>query len=232
MVPDSGLNAEEISKDDVMNNFRKIVGLIIFSTEAPSIVTLAMLLGLSTFQVTATLSNLHSVLDVTTDLGRPVRPFHLSFIEYLARPTKSHEFQIDERATHCLLAGSCLTLMMQPSGLHQDICQVQKSGLRRAAIESHVIDSHIPPALSYASRYWVHHLEAANVTVDDQHDTLKFHSGWFLYWYEAMSWLGKASEVPRTLRKLQTLTKVGWQGHRSKVKKTDDYTGGRGFKDC
>jgi len=171
--------------------------------------------------VMATLSNLHSVLDVTTDLDRPVSPFHLSFIEFLARPTKAHEFQIDERTTHGFIANRCLAVMMQSGALQQDICRVRKPGMRRLetksrigshiieSIEPSVIESHISPALSYACRYWVHHLEAASVMVDDQHGTLAFLSGWFLYWYEAMAWLGKASEVPRTLRKLQILTKVG-----------------------
>jgi hypothetical protein len=208
MVSGSGLNAEETSKEDVMENFRKIVGVIIFSTEAPSIATLAVLLGLTSFQVTATLSNLHSVLDVSTHLGRRVRPFHLSFIEFLARPEKPHEFQIDERTTHCFLANRCLAVMMQPGALQQDICQVRKPGSRRLQTASHIIESHISPALSYACRYWVHHLEAGKVVVDDQHDTLAFLSGWFLYWYEAMAWLGKASEIPRTLRTLQALLKV------------------------
>jgi hypothetical protein len=209
MVSDSGLDTEEISKDDVMDNFRKIVGVIIFSTEAPSIATLAMLLGLSSHQVTGTLSNLHSVLDVTSDLERPVRPFHLSFIEFLARPKSAHNFQIDERATHRLLAERCLAIMMQPGGLQQDICQVRKPGMRRLDVETHIIESHICSALSYACRYWVHHLLTPNVVLDDQHRIFKFLSGWFLYWYEAMSWLGKASEVPRILRRLQALTMVG-----------------------
>ena len=192
-----------------MDNFRKIVGVIIFSTEAPSIATLAMLLGLSSHQVTGTLSNLHSVLDVTSDLERPVRPFHLSFIEFLARPKSAHNFQIDERATHRLLAERCLAIMMQPGGLQQDICQVRKPGMRRLDVETHIIGSHLCSALSYACRYWVHHLLTPNVVLDDQHRIFKFLSGWFLYWYEAMSWLGKASEVPRILRRLQALTMVG-----------------------
>jgi hypothetical protein len=99
--------------------------------------------------------------------------------------------------------------MMQPGRLHQDICRMRKPGSKRREIESRVIETSISPALSYACRYWVHHLEASNAVLDDQHATLKFFSGCFLYWFEAMSWLGKASEVPRTLRKLQALTKVG-----------------------
>jgi hypothetical protein len=220
MVPVSDKEIDRSWDDEVMDNFRKIAGLIVFSTEPPSIRTIAVLLGLTIDQVEATLDTLHSVLDVTGNLDRPVRPFHLSFIEFLARPKSAHNFQIDERATHHLLAERCLAIMMQLGGLQQDICQVRKPGSRRLAIksdrtkkpeviESHVIESRISPALSYACRYWMHHLEAGSVAVDDQHDTLAFLSGWFLYWYEAMSWLGKASEVPRTLRKLQDLTKVG-----------------------
>ena len=202
-----------------MDNFRKIVGVITFSTEAPSIATLAMLLGLSFHQVIATLSNLHSVLDVTSDLDRPVRPFHLSFIEFLARPKSAHNFQIDERATHRFLAKRCLAIMMQSGGLQQDICQVRNPGMQRLATErfrirtehvipSHVIKSHITPALAYACRYWVHHLEAAKMVVDDQHVTLTFLRRWFLYWFEAMSWLGKAFEVQRIFPQVQALTRV------------------------
>jgi hypothetical protein len=111
MVSDSGLDTENTSKEDVMDNFRQTVGLVIFCTEPPSIATLATLLESSSLQVMATLSNLHSVLDVTTDLDRPVSPFHLSFIEFLARPTKAHEFQIDERTTHAFIADRCLAFM-------------------------------------------------------------------------------------------------------------------------
>jgi hypothetical protein len=210
MTPESENGTNEDWDAEFMDNFRKIVGLIIFSTEAPSMTTIAVLLDLMTGQVEATLDNLHSVLDVTGDLDRPVRPFHLSFIEFLARPNKSaHKFQIDERATHKFIADRCLATMMQPGRLHQDICRMRKPGSKRREIESRVIETSISPALSYACRYWVHHLEASNAVLDDRHATLKFFSGCFLYWFEAMSWLGKASEVPRTLRKLQALTKVG-----------------------
>ena len=242
MVSDSGLDTEETLKDDVMDNFRKIVGVITFSTEAPSIATLAMLLGLSFHQVIATLSNLHSVLDVTSDLDRPVRPFHLSFIEFLARPKSAHNFQIDERATHRFLAKRCLAIMMQSGGLQQDICQVRNPGMQRLATErfrirtehvipSHVIKSHITPALAYACRYWVHHSEAGNKAADDQAYIRTFLSGWFLYWFEAMAWLGKSSEVPRTLRKLQTLTKVGMQNYRSNGETTDQCSDGQNLGD-
>ena len=232
MIPGSDSGTNEDSILGFMDNFRNIVGLIIFSTEPPSIRTIAMLLDLETNQVEATLDNLHSVLDVTNDLDRPVRPFHLSFIEFLARPKSAHNFQIGDRATHRLLAERSLAVMMQTGGLQQDICQVRKPGTRRLGIESHVIESHISPALSYACRYWIHHLEAAKVLVDDQHDTLTFLSGWFLYWYEAMSWLGKASEIPRTLRKLQALLKVDHCDYRSVKKRTDQCPGGGSLKNC
>jgi hypothetical protein len=209
MMLESGNGTHEENWDaEVMDNFRKIVGLIIFSTEAPSMTSIAVLLGFTTGQVEATLDNLHSVLDVTSDLERPVRPFHLSFIEFLARPESAHTFQIDECATHSLIADRCLATMMQPGRLQQDICQLRKPGSKRREIDPRVIESSISLALSYACRYWVHHLEAANVVLDDQHVTLKFLSCCFLYWFEVMSLLGKASEVPRTLRKLQALAKV------------------------
>jgi hypothetical protein len=52
---------------EAMNNFRRIVGLVIFSTESPSINVIAELLGISPDLVEATLGKLHSVLDVTID---------------------------------------------------------------------------------------------------------------------------------------------------------------------
>lgn len=217
---------------DSMDNFRNVVGIIIFSTEPPSINTIAILLELKTDQVEATLDNLHSVLDVTTDLDRSVRPFHLSFIEFLARPKSAHNFQIDERITHRLLADKCLTVMMQSGGLQQDLCQVRKPGSRRLATAPQTIESHISPALSYACRYWVHHMVAGNVSIDDQHATHTFLSGWFLYWFEAMAWLGKSSEAAPTLRKLQALIKVSRHNHWHVIRRTDRCLGRPGSKNC
>jgi len=208
MIPASADGADVDWDLDAMDNFQKIVGFISCSMQAQSIRTIAALLGLTVDQVEATLNDLHSVLDVTSNLDRPVRPIHLSFIEFLTHPKTGHKFQINERATHEFIAGRCLAVMMQrPGGLQQDICQVRKPGSRRLDAESRVVESHISPMLSYACRYWVHHLALGNVLIDDQHDTLPFLSGWFLHWFEAMAWLGKASEIPRTLRRLFTFRK-------------------------
>lgn len=200
--------SQEGGSDELLEHFRKIVGIIIFSSEPPSIITIATLLGIDIELVESTLDSLHSVIDVTADRDRPVRPFHLSFIEYLARPKEKHAFQIDELETHSLIAEQCLELMMKPGVLRQDICHLRKPGTKRSGVDKSVVQEHISPVLSYACRHWDYHLGRCLETMNDLHKVFDFLNSSFLYWFEAMAWLEKIAEATRTVLKLSHLTTV------------------------
>lgn len=195
-------------RTQILSDFRGIVGLIIFSTEPPSIATIAALLDFSLQRVETILDSLHSVLDVTTDLNRPVRPFHLSFIEYLARPKVEHDFKIDERQTHAFIADRCLDFMMQPNRLHEDMCQLHDPGAKRLDIPRERVSSTITPAVAYACKYWVHHLVKSGQILDEHHKLSDFLLRYFIFWFEAMAWLGNAYDVQRIINELQDNAKV------------------------
>lgn len=208
LEPESDITPD--TRTQVLSDFREIVGLIIFSTEPPSVSTIASLLDFSQDRVEAVLDNLHSVLDVSADPDRPIRPFHLSFIEFLARPKAEHDFMIDEHQTHATIAHKCLCLMMLPGSLKHDMCGVFHPGTRRVDENERPLDPQFSPSFTYACKYLVHHLSQSQETLDDNHEVFSFLNECFLYWFEAMSWLGKATEVIYIVRELQSLNKVGY----------------------
>ncbi|KAM0720711.1 hypothetical protein Q7P37_004848 [Cladosporium fusiforme] len=206
LIPKSDLTSDR--RAEILSDFRDIIGLIIFSTEPPSISTIAALLDLNHGRVEAILDSLHSVLDVTADLKRPIRPFHLSFIEFLARPKKEHDFLINESQAHAAIADKCLYFMMQPNRLKQDICQVRHPGTLRVNDRDDAFDPQMSESLAYACRYFAHHLSRSQEILDDQHAVYDFLSTRFIYWFEAMSWLGCAYDVLHIIRNLQSHTHI------------------------
>lgn len=70
------------------------------------------------------------------------------------------------------------------------------------------MDDSLPEVVAYACSYWAQHIvESGELLHDDGriHRFLKFH---FLHWIEALSWLGKASEVVPILDTLQAVADV------------------------
>jgi hypothetical protein len=123
-------------------------------------------------------------------------------------PEESHEFQINQCETHRSIAATCLEILRESGSLKEDICAQKFSDTRRLDVEAAAINVHIKPHLAYAWNHWVYHLEMSGCSLDDTHEVLEFLRNYFLYWFEAMSWLGKASVMIRTIRNLQKLTKV------------------------
>lgn len=178
-------------REALLSDFRVIVGLIIFSTEPPSATTISSLLDFPIERVEAILDSLHSVLDVTADVNRPIRPFHLSFIEFLARPEVEHEFMIREPQCHAMIADKCLSFLMQPGMLKKDLCSMHDPDAKRFIQDEPPFTPKFSPEFVYACTYWVHHLYERGPKVDDDHPASEFLHTRFLYWFEAMTWLGE-----------------------------------------
>jgi hypothetical protein len=140
----------------------------------------------------------------------PVRLLHLSFRDFLLDPQKRGKspFWVDERETHERLASKCLQLMSSPKGLKQNMCNLTRPGTLRSEIDSRTIDDGLPPEMRYACRYWVHHLEQSKGRICDRDSVHTFLQKYFLYWLEAMSLIGKASESIHMIDSLQLLIGV------------------------
>ncbi|RYP39668.1 hypothetical protein DL767_002049 [Monosporascus sp. MG133] len=172
--------------------------------------SLARLFNISQKRVDCRLDLLHSVLNIPSTPDYPVRLFHLSFRDFLVDPEKrekpeKYPFWVDEKETHAKLATRCLQVMTADQHLRRDICNLQKPGASRAAIDNQIIDRCLPFHVQYACTYWVYHFkESGNIIRDGDHAHafLRHH---FLHWLEVLTILGRIAESISILDDLQSL---------------------------
>ncbi|KAJ5761777.1 vegetative incompatibility protein HET-E-1 [Penicillium nucicola] len=183
-------------RSDIITEFKKIVGSIVTLANPLGAAPLACLLGIPTEHVKNRLKLLHSVLDIPSDPGNPLRVFHESFRDFLihADPDETHEFCVDEKATHQMVAGRCLALLSH-----------EAPGRLRTILDRQRIDRCLPSHIQYACLYWVHHLKKSGVKLDDEHLALPFFLDHFLHWLEALSLIGMISEGIVLINELQGL---------------------------
>lgn len=195
---------------EALREFNLIVGSIVTLADPLGAAPLARLLGITTDCVDDRLSLLHSVLDIPRDAFSPVRIFHESFRDFLVQvdSVDGQKFQIDETATHKILADRCIWLLDEGGVLKKDICDLREAGKLRTTIDQEVIDDNLPSEAQYACLYWVHHVKGSAVMLSYGHRVLQFLQNHLLHWFEALSLLGKISESINLLGELQVLFSV------------------------
>lgn len=146
---------DQDESEDLVKEFRDIVGPIILLATPLSVHTLGLILSMPVEDIAYLLNKLQSVLIVPEDTDAPVRMLHLSFQEFLVK-TES-VFHVDERETHAKILSCCMRVMA--SRLKHNICGLSSYGTRRTDIEHRVLVQFLPPDLQYCCRYWVYHLE-------------------------------------------------------------------------
>ncbi len=199
----------ESEKESRIQEFRNIVGSIVILFEPLSRASLAVLLGIPRTAIDRRLHILHSVLRVPTDPKSPVRLFHLSFRDFLVDSEhKQSQYWIDEKETHKKIAFRCLDLLSRTPCLKEDICSLKKPGSLRIDIDGHLIEECLPAEVQYACRYWAHHLEQGNCRISDQDKVHNFLNQRFLYWVEALSIIGRATDIISMIASLQNLLEV------------------------
>lgn len=206
------------TKSSLINGFRDIVGPIVLLAEPLSISSLSRVLDVPTVSIARRLSLLHSVLSVPSDAHSPIRPFHLSFRDFLTNSANPHEFWIDEKETHRKLAARCLCLLK--SNLKENICHLKMPGTRRAEVSPETIIASLPAHIQYACRYWVHHLEQSKSCITDTDQVHWFLTHHFLHWLEALCFMGRISESIQMIHTLQarvTVSNKTWRSYDSRA---------------
>ena len=201
---------DEVDKERRTSEFRELVGSIVVLESPLSIVSLAHLLDIPKEDISCRLDLLHSVLSIPVDEDMPIRLLHLSFRDFLL-DTQNHaksSFWVEERGTHTRLASKCLQLMSSPKGLRQNMCNLTRSGTLRSEVNNQIIGNALSLEVRYACRYWAHHLEQSKGCIRDGDLVHVFLQKYFLYWLEAMSLMGEASDSIRIIKSLQPLTDV------------------------
>ncbi|RJE22558.1 wd40 domain protein [Aspergillus sclerotialis] len=200
------LTADQDGNDseELVDEFQKIVGVIILLAIPLSVNALAQLLDMPDDDISNRLDSFHSVLYVPSDQALPVRILHLSFKDYLVekstkRDKATSRFWVDEKEKHGEIASRCLTVMRRH--LKKNICNLQHYGTQRTEINTAIIEQSLPSELQYSCRYWVYHLMQSNVSSTD--NILLFLEEHFLHWLESMSILGIISECVGMINSLQ-----------------------------
>lgn len=66
----------------------------------------------------------------------------------------------------------------------------------------------MPEALTYACSYWVQHVVSGEEQIKDDGAVLHFLQKHMLHWMEALSWLGKTSDVIHNIAALRSVIDV------------------------
>ncbi|KAL2801707.1 purine and uridine phosphorylase [Aspergillus granulosus] len=183
---------------------REVVGTIILLESPLSVTSLSKLMGISTRSINARLNSLHSVFNIPNDETLPVRPFHLSFRDFLLDSSTRDKtpFWVDEKKINQMLLDQCLSVMRK--NLKKNICGLKSYGTERSDIDSKSIDDYLPPELQYSCRYWTHHSARSEDPMSQANDILAFLKEHFLHWVEVMSMLGIISEVVEDIGALES----------------------------
>lgn len=107
--------------------------------------------------------------------------------------------------TYRVIAQRCIDVIIC---LKKDICKVKSNGIFLTDIELKFIAKHISSALLYAYRYWVGHTEQGGWEIGNGGAVDQFLCSKFLFWLEAMVWLGQYYEAVRMILKLKRLISV------------------------
>jgi hypothetical protein len=200
----SDLSDEE--KEEVSHHFRHTLSAIAVLSAPLSVASLGCLFGVKTEEIEQVLADLHSILDVPTDLNRPIRLHHPSFRDFLYdRSRCRNEFLcVDKIAMHSTLADRCFSVM---SVLQKDICGVGNPGTMIEDVRLTVITKHLSGALQYSCRYWLYHSEQGQgqLRLNDNGPVHRFLREYCPYWLEVMSIIGKIPEAITMMMRLESM---------------------------
>jgi len=227
------------STEDKVSMFKMIIECLILLYDPLSVTSLSNLLDIPIQDIGALIPPLRSVLNVPERAdGKPdpsgtIKLFHLSFRDFLVDPELADDkeggkFWIDEARAHTKLAYHCLRLLGD-GALSEDVCCVQAPATRRAAISKAKVAEHLSKEVAYACSYWVQHIVASRERVMDEGQVHQFLKKHLLHWIEALSWLGRVSDVIHNLRFLQSVADVSYTSALLALRRANlQYVGGQG----
>jgi hypothetical protein len=192
-------------QNSVCDLIRNVIGTITLLLSPLSLSSLVLLMGFPEPDVRAVLSDLHSIIYVPNASDRPIRPQHATVGDFILdeyRCTDSR-LRVDKRKAHAHIAIRCLQLIA--SALKHDICELIDPGALTIGVPPAVVASRFPPALRYACRHWVHHVQQSENPRELESAVTMFIRQHFLCWLEAMSLLRVVDEAVEVTALLERL---------------------------
>jgi hypothetical protein len=137
-----------------------VVGAVLLAFNPLSMKSLSDLLhDFDTFDISTTLSSLHSLLLVPDGMEDSIRVFHKSFPDFLMDPRRCQDtrFFVDPAVHHTEILLSCLDLMDKK--LKRNICNLDSYAVLSDVKElSARRKEYIGDGLEYACEFWTKHL--------------------------------------------------------------------------
>jgi hypothetical protein len=144
-----------------------------------------------------------SFLTMRGDEDKVLTFVHQSAKDYVTGQARNTIFPATTPQEHGRLARMCIQRMCEPGGLHKDICGLRNPGTRRTDLDSAEIAKRMSARLTYTTNFWAEHLIASGETSFDGDYVHQFLQHYFLYWFEALSWMGQAASVVLYTTRLQ-----------------------------
>jgi hypothetical protein len=201
-----GYSLEE--KRELCGMIRETLGSIAILLSPLSVRSLANILHQSPSDITETLADMHTVLNIPEQDDRPIRLHHPSFRDFLLNKERcsDRDFWVDEKRAHKTLADGCIKLMSKM--LRRNICSLESPGVLVKDLDTSVIKDCIPSDLHYACIYWVHHYRESGAQLCDGDQAHTFFLNLFLPWLEVISLTGNMSEAASMIRMYAALLTV------------------------
>ncbi|KAJ4146186.1 hypothetical protein NW754_001650 [Fusarium falciforme] len=193
-----------------------ILGFLAVLFEPVSVSSLGVFVSLPKETLDDILRQLNSIVSVPQDEKSPLGLVHLSFRDFILNEERSKQlqFRIEETAMHRKVLRRCLDIMS--SELFQDICKVILPAKLASEVPRRQIEQNIPQHLRYACRYWIDHLAKLDQDgrleneLQDNGEIHAFLKERFLYWLEAMSFIGETPTTITMINKLQGMINVSY----------------------
>ena len=189
---------ENNDDDDTM--VRSVLSAVVLVTNPLSPSAIAMLMGIGCDVVMPLLESIQSLLVLHEDAEQPVQPFHKSFPDFMADPSRC----IDPRFymspdLHTKLVLCCLRLMYK--SLRKNMLSIPDYTLNSDVEDLPKIgERSIGSALVYACRSWHSHLILTEHLILDVVSALhSFLEERFIFWLEVLSVLGAVGDAAHAL---------------------------------
>jgi hypothetical protein len=152
--------------------------------------------------------------DIREDKG--ISFVHQSAKDYIVKQARNTILPAGMPKEHARLARRCIQRMCEPGGVHKDICRYRRPGTRRTDCDPAEIARLMSSRVTCTSSFWAEHFVASGETLCDDDYVHRFLQQYFLYWFEALSWMGKAvSTILCTARlqiQVEKVSALAWTG--------------------
>ncbi|KAK6518731.1 hypothetical protein TWF506_005869 [Arthrobotrys conoides] len=210
------IGKDKDEKESVIEAVTNLLGAILVPKSPMSRRDVSQLLNIDEITLLHKLRPFHSVLHVPQDPTESIRPYHLSFQEFLLDPRTKDvtDFCIDTAKVHSNIVKWCVSFLNNT--LKRNICSQEPSWdihhEREEKKAAKAAAEYTVPATRYACRFWMEHaIESGQPPIDNGqvHQFLEKH---LLHWLELSTILDPfftSQILPELLIRLRRMTSDG-----------------------